>query len=315
VGIVVVNWNGADDTIACLDSLARLDYPRWRTYVVDNASSDDSALRIRAAHPESCLVQAERNLGYAGAFNLGCTRVLANGAEYIWLLNNDTTVEWDSLRALVEAAQELGAALYSPKILRADCPGELWYAGGYLEGNLKSHHRGRGEQDRGQYDRRSRVTWATGCALFLSAVVAHVLGPMDERYFLYLEDVDWCLSASARGIPTYFVPRARVYHGVSRSVDRLDPRLLRYYAWRNYYLLVFRHGTRRQRLRVYADLASRFVKIGLRQVYFPNFRHNSYYHARTRALVDFVRGRMGPAPASLCDGPLPPQRVLREIGV
>jgi len=293
VGVVVVNWNDAAATIACLDSLAATCGVACRAYVVDNASADGSAARIAAAHPAAVVVRSPVNLGFAGGCNLGVRRALADGVGWVWLLNNDATVEPDTAAALLAHARSAGPAILSPKIVYADRPGVLWSAGGYFDRALKSHHVGRDEPDRAQYDAPRTVDWASGCSLFFPAEVWRQVGPLDERYFLYLEDVDWCLRARRAGVPVRYVPAARVRHAVSRSVSRLGPARLWYYSWRNYYLLATRRGRWWQRLRAWADLASRFAKIAVRSAVDPACRHDPVYQARTRGLLDFVRGRFG----------------------
>jgi GT2 family glycosyltransferase len=311
VAVVLVNWNDAEATIACLDSVIAAGGPRVRCYVVDNASSDGSPARVRAAHPAAIPVAAPTNLGYAGGFNLGWQRALADGFDYLWLLNNDTTVAVDCLDRLLDADRQVGPALLSPKILYAARPDRVWYAGGRFDRRLKSYHIGQDEPDGGQYDDIREIEWATGCSLFCAAAVARRLGPMDERYFLYLEDADWCLRARRLGVPIYLAPAARVFHAVSQSVNQLPSPAVRYYAWRNYYLLAHRHGSWSQRLGAYGDLASRFLKIAVRQVFFPACRRDAGYQARTRGLIDFVRGRFGPAPLLAAD--VAERRPTREV--
>ena len=300
VGVIIVNWNGAEDTITCLRSLANVEEEtreeQTRAYVVDNGSTDDSVQAIKSRVVGVEVVEVGANRGYAGGFNAGRKRALADGVDFLWLLNNDTFVEPGALAALLDAAERLGPGIYAPKIVMRDRPDMLWFAGGTLAPHLKAHHKGRGERDLGQYDHLSTTAWATGCSLLVSSADAYALGPMDEDYFLYLEDVDWCLRARDLGIPTYFVPLARISHGVSRSVRHLDPRAVRYYAWRNYYMLVARHGSRREQLAASADLCLRLAKTAVRYSYFPNYPSNRLYQARTRALLDVVRGRVGPAP-------------------
>lgn len=295
IAIIIVNWNGADDTISCLHSLVRIGYSHLRLYVVDNASTDGSPARIRAAHADAHmqLLVAPVNLGYAGGVNLGVARALADGADYLWVLNNDVSADPDIVGHLLEAARDTEPAILSPKILYRARPTELWWAGGGIDRRLKSYHIGIGERDAGQHEVIRAIDWATGCSLFFSAATARRIGPMDERYFLYLEDVDWSLRARARGVPIVYVPAARLYHDVSHSTARLQSGHVWYYSWRNYYLLVLEHGHWWQRLRAATDLMSRFVKIGLRYAFFPAYRHDAYYHARTRGLIDFVRGRFG----------------------
>ncbi len=103
--IVILNWNGWRDTHACLGSLTGLTYPNSRGVVVDNASADGSEARLRALHPALTLLQSGANLGFAGGNNVGLRYALENGAEYVWLLNNDTLVEPDALTALVDKMQ------------------------------------------------------------------------------------------------------------------------------------------------------------------------------------------------------------------
>jgi len=294
VAVIIVNWNDAADTVACLDSLVGSCYPPRRVYVVDNASDDGSLDIIRGAHPEAEIIAAPRNLGYAAGFNLGRQRALAAGVAFLWLLNNDAIVEPCALAHLVEAALRHGPGIYSPLITSADASDSVWYAGGSLDWRLKSYHMRHAAGPDSDGGVRT-IAWATGCALFCSTEVARRVGPMDERYFLYLEDVDWCLTARAAGIPTRYVPAARIWHGVSRSVRRLDPGHLRYYAWRNYYLLVQRHGCWWQRMYGRANLAARFVKIGIRSALVASARRDPLYRARTRGLVDYALGRFGPA--------------------
>jgi GT2 family glycosyltransferase len=293
VALIVVNWNNASDTVRCLDSVAALRTAVWRTYVVDNSSSDGSPHVIRRRHPSAHVLASARNRGYAGGFNLARTRALEADVSHLWLLNNDTLVDPDSLDELLAAELQVGDAVFSPKILHAQRPNELWYAGGCLSWDLKTRHRGQGELDRGQYDDVHELAWATGCSLFCSAAVARRLGPMDERYFLYLEDVDWCLHARATAVPIYFVPNARVYHGVSRSVTLLPESDRAYYAWRNHYLLATSRGCWWQGLLARVDLGWRLGKTAVRQVLMPSSCRTPDYAGRTRGLIDFARGRFG----------------------
>ena len=105
VTIIVLNWNGRDDTLACLSSLSELDYPSYEIVVVDNGSGDDSVEAIRASFPRVTLVETGENLGYVGGNNLGLEYARAAKADYALLLNNDTEVAPDFVHMLVDAAQ------------------------------------------------------------------------------------------------------------------------------------------------------------------------------------------------------------------
>src|SRR3990172_1401868 len=122
VYIVVVNWNGWEHTVRCLDSLRLLDHPTHRVIVVDNGSTDGSLERIRAFDPDIELIESTKNLGFAGGSNIGIRLALERGADYLWVLNNDIVVEPDTLSALVSVARSrpgigvIGAAVRRPAV-------------------------------------------------------------------------------------------------------------------------------------------------------------------------------------------------------
>ena len=128
VTIVILNWNGASDTVACLRSCAHLvDRPAPAIVVVDNASTDESVPEIHGEFPATPVIEAPSNLGYAGGNNLGIRWALEAGSEYIWLLNNDTRVAPRALAELVDALRaDRGAAMAGSKILYDADPDRLW---------------------------------------------------------------------------------------------------------------------------------------------------------------------------------------------
>jgi len=131
VTIIVLNWNGGQDTLACLESLAQLDYPEFGVLVVDNGSTDGSLQAVQERFPEIPIIETGENLGYAGGSNVGLRWALDHGADYALLLNNDTVVAPDFLRLLVEAVgadPRIGIA--GPTICYYDRPEVIWSAGG-----------------------------------------------------------------------------------------------------------------------------------------------------------------------------------------
>jgi GT2 family glycosyltransferase len=131
VCISILNWNGAEKTIACLETVRALDYDNYTVIVVDNASRDESVARIRAAFPDVEVLQAETNLGYAGGHRLALEHVMDRGVDLFWVLNNDTTVRPDALSALVAAYQRWGDAIYGSVTLRADDELRVQFGGGW----------------------------------------------------------------------------------------------------------------------------------------------------------------------------------------
>jgi GT2 family glycosyltransferase len=227
VCIVLVNWNGWRDTVECVRSCASLDYRPFRVIVVDNGSTDDSAERLRAElgdRGDITLIETRANLGFAGGCNIGIRRALDDGAEYVWLLNNDTVVEPGTLSALTEVfAEQPSAGIAGSKIFYHDRPGVISSAGGRISPRLGlTTHIGDGEADAGQYDTVRDVDYVTGASLLVRASVVESIGPMDESYFLYWEEADWCERARTAGWRVLYAPASRVWHkvGASTATDK-----------------------------------------------------------------------------------------------
>jgi GT2 family glycosyltransferase len=293
VAVAVVNWNDLDTSMQCLASVREAS-PETILVLVDNGSDEDPRPRVQAECPEVHLVKLDANNGFAAGCNAGAAAAFAQGAEYLLLLNNDTTIDSGTLPALVRGAAAHPNSILAPKIVFADRPDVVWSAGGKVSGPmLRNEHLGDREPT-SKWDVPSRVDWATGCALFLSVGVFRRLGPMDEAYFLYLEDVDWCLRGAHIGIETWFVPEAVVRHEVSKMMRAPEwSDHVRYYAYRNRYRLAFRYGSVFTRPIVVADGVWTLAKAGIRSVTSSEHRHDKHYHVRTRAVLDFFRRRWG----------------------
>lgn len=219
IGVIILNWNGLEDTRACLRSLQDGSAPPHVFYVVDNGSTDGSAEAIAREFGDNVrLIRNRRNLLFAGGNNIGIRRALADGCDGVLLLNNDTVVQSGMLEAMRAAWVKTGEAVLCPKIYYAGSK-RFWYAGGTLKlHRALARHRGIGEADRGQYDVMGETDWATGCALFAPRAVFDRVGLLDEGFGLYAEDLDFCIRAKQAGFPVYYVPEAVVEHKVSASL-------------------------------------------------------------------------------------------------
>ena len=219
VHIIVLTWNGKQDTLDCLASLSKVTYPNFRTIVVDNASIDGTADAVRTGFPDVHLIVNDVNLRFAGGNNVGIAYALNDGADYVLLLNNDTVVDPDFLTALVTAAesdQRIGMA--GPKICYYDEPKVLWYAGGKIEwwkGWIT--HRGVRETDHGQYDVADETDYVTGCCVLVRRVAIEKAGILDEAFFIYGEDADWSVRVAREGFGLMYVPQAVIRHKLSVS--------------------------------------------------------------------------------------------------
>src|SRR5712691_2717467 len=150
VAVVVLTWNGEDDTLACLASLGRVEYDNLSVVVVDNGSADRTVLRVRTEFPEVAVLETGANLGFAAGNNVGIQHALDRGAEYVFLLNNDTEVDPELIRHLVDAAEpDASAGVLGPKVFFFSHRDRLWYAGGWVQRWAgASGHIGLGELDR-----------------------------------------------------------------------------------------------------------------------------------------------------------------------
>jgi GT2 family glycosyltransferase len=303
VAVVVVNWKETATTLDCLRSLRASRYPNVVIVAVDNGSPEDPTTILQCQAPGVEVVRLATNAGFAAGANAGARHAIELGADFLFFLNNDATIDRQTIPALLADSGAHPLSIHAPRIVYARDPGRIWSAGGSIVRPwMKNHHIGQDEPASG-HRRSRRVDWATGCAIFAPVAVYTGTGPFDEAFFLYLEDVDWCLRAAARGFPTRYVAHAVVRHAVSTTVrHHLPAAQLRYYAYRNYYRLAFRHAPVWARPLVALELLWTLLKTTLRWTGFPAYRHDRLYHARTRAIADFLRGRWGPAPLAVASG-------------
>jgi GT2 family glycosyltransferase len=235
VYVVILNWNGKEDTLACLRSLEPVWGDRTKGVVVDNGSSDGTPAAIRAAYPDMEVIETGVNLGYTGGNNAGLLHALGRGSDYIVLLNNDTVVDPSFIREMLEvAAASDRIGFVSPKIYFLDSPDLLWFAGAWFStwigyGRVTGYRK----RDRGQYDSPREIDRPCGCALLVSSSVCREAGLLDPGIFLYFDEVEWALRARKHGFKAYFAPKANVWHKVSSSVGGEGHPDAFYYGARN----------------------------------------------------------------------------------
>lgn len=225
VYIILLNWNGSHDTIPCVESLRQMTYPNYRVVVVDNASSDDSEERIRAACPDVTVLQSGANRGFAGGNNVGIRYALDQVADYVWLLNNDTLVRPDTLTALVARAEsDPQIGFVGSKILYAGQPNVVWFAGGtILPRNARGAHTPQDAPDDDKLPPAHEPGFLTGCSLLARAAAIRQIGVMPELYFLYYEEVDWQYTGRKAGWKIMFEPASVVLHKISNTAGNDSP--------------------------------------------------------------------------------------------
>lgn len=236
VAVVVLSWNGREDTLACLASLALLEAPAPVTIVVDNGSIDGTSDAVREAYPDVELVRTETNLGFAEGNNVGIRHALALGAGYVLVLNNDVEVDPGFIRSLVEeAGRRPDAGALCSKILYADPADLIWFAGASFDprSGYNGRQRGYRERDDGRFDGVVETDRACGAAMLVPRNVLEEVGVFDAELFFYSEDTDWSLRAHAAGYRHYVVPASRLWHKVSVTSGGENSPTTLYYGVRN----------------------------------------------------------------------------------
>ncbi len=219
---VLVNWNGWQDTNDCLASLRRQSYANLQVIVIDNGSTNDSVTRIREAHPWAQMVETGVNLGFPSGCNVGTRLAYEQGADYIWLLNNDTVAPPDTLSRLVETAQQnpaagaVGAILYyahDPSRVQAWGGGTLDLWSGYV-----SHYTAPASF-------QQEKTFFTGACLLLPRWVCEQVGIFFEGFFMYCDDADLCLRIHRAGHPLVIAQGTAILHREGASSPKRSPRI------------------------------------------------------------------------------------------
>lgn len=220
IGIVTVTYNSADVIDEFLSSLVGQTFTDWRLYVVDNASKDRTLERVRpkaAADARIIILDRPDNLGVAVGNNLGTRAALADGCETVLLLNNDTVFPADLLGEMRKQLDELDADMVIPKILYFDPPTKLWAAGGAFRPYraMANMHFGADEEDAGQYDTARRVDYSPTCCMLIRKSVFDRIGLMDENFFVYADDADFCYRAKIADLRLWYTPVPILFHKVS----------------------------------------------------------------------------------------------------
>lgn len=292
VGIVILNWRRPKDTLACLGSLARLDYPSFEIVVVDNGSGDGSPALIRERFPHVGMIENGCNLGFAAACNVGIGEVLRHGVDYVLLLNEDTEVAPDLVDILVRVAEaDPTIGILGPKIYYYDQTDRIWSAGGQVGRFGIPQHRCVDEVDQSAPDWVRDVDYVTGCAMLVRRQVIDLVGMLDERFFAYYEETEWCARARRAGFRVVYVPDARMWHKI-KMADRTASHSYLYLMARNRLLYLRCRGAHPGTILVAsADVLRTAASWWLR----PKHRAmRPFAGTLVRGVLDFVAGRFGP---------------------
>jgi GT2 family glycosyltransferase len=228
VSIVVLNWNGLQDTLICLESLMTVDYKFFEIILVDNGSIDGSQEKLQNLARQNSkvhLVLNSRNLGFSGGANIGIRKALDQKADYVLLLNNDTRVSPSFLTHLVRVAVSgPNIGILGPKVYYEGRESVLYCAGSRVIKALgQPLMRGLRQKDYGQYNQQEAVGFISGCCLLIKKEVIEKIGLLDEDYFAFFEDLDWNIRAQKAGYQSVYVPLSVIWHKGSNTIGFRSP--------------------------------------------------------------------------------------------
>lgn len=291
---VILNTNRRDDTIACLAALEKQTYPNHKIIVLDNASSDGSVQAIRESFPTVEIVALGTNQGYAGNNNVGIALALTQGADWVFILNEDTILAPDCLTRLIDVAgSDPHIGIVGPMVYHHDEPNIIQSAGGKMGRFWNAAHLAQNQPDAGHFNVARTVDWISGCAILVRRTVIEEVGALDERFFYYWEEVEWCLRTRKRGWRIVHVPQAKLWHkGVQRNYQPKPS--VTYYSVRNRFLMLRKH---RAGLSIWIVTWAQMLRTLVIWTVRPKWR-GMYEHRKAlwRGTADFLRHRWGQAP-------------------
>lgn len=228
--VIIPNWNGQELLEDCLKSLQNQSYKNFEIIVVDNKSSDQSVLYVTQNFPEVRIIKLNKNYGFAKAINEG---VKVSGAEYVIFLNNDTAVDKNWVKNLVECvASHNGIISVNSKLLNFYNKKIIDGVGILINEAGQAKSIGWQEEDHGQYEKEQYIFGATGGASLFKRLDFIKVGGFDENYFMYSEEVDFAFRAQFLGYKSIYCPKAIVYHKHKATAKKL-PQRIEYWQFRN----------------------------------------------------------------------------------
>jgi GT2 family glycosyltransferase len=236
IGVVTVTYNSGAVLLPFLRCVFEQTHKDFILFVVDNASSDDTLRLLDESGDERLRVICNTdNRGVAAANNQGIRAAIDAGCASVLLINNDTEFDAPLFSLLVEGLSRYDAEMICPKMMYFDEPNRIWAAGGTFQPWLgyRTAHFGAGEIDAGQHDRTRNITYVPTCCVLIKKDVFEKIGLMDERYFVYMDDVDFMYRAMKNGIRLIYMSEARLFHKIGRLTGGEDSPFTHRYCTRN----------------------------------------------------------------------------------
>lgn len=286
VSIIVLNYNRPADTIDCINSLLKNDYPSYEIIIIDNYSTDDSLNAFKTCFPDLSIYSTNENLGYTGGINFGILKAKEKKPDYILLINNDTIVEPDFLSHMVLEMENHPDAYASCCLILAEHDrNTIWYAGGKLIKwrGLAIHSLKDMPRSALSNTKTREVDFVTGCLILLRTSELDYVGLENELFFMYLDDIELSSRIITKGLKLLFVPKAVIYHKV---LNEKESPLKLYYSVRNRLLLIKEMNKNLDKL----IAGFYFITVISLKLFFWKFKNKKFYYAAKKGLDDYRNG-------------------------
>ena len=301
IALVIINWNKPEMTLDTIKSILKINCRQfdYQIFLVDNGSSDNSLeifQREYKNNPKIEIIENHSNLGFVGGNNVAIKHILKLNFNQILLINNDVIVDPDFLKNLVKYTpqyQLLGPKIYfapgyeyhNQRYQAKDKGHVIWFAGGQMDwNNIYGSHIGVDEVDNGQKDQiNDQIDFLTVCCLLVNRQVFETIGLLDEKFFMYLEDADFCQRAKIAGFKMAYIPTSKIWH-INSGSSKSGGDLHNYFLTRNRLLFGLRYGRFRTKLallkesliQLFDPSVSKWQKIGIKDFYFQKFNKGSW---------------------------------------
>lgn len=295
VSVIILSWNRKEDTLETIKSLLASNTKGFKleVLVVDNGSTDGSVEVLRKLPIK--LIELPQNMGFAGGNNVGMKDAIARGFDYIALLNDDTGVDKNLVKNMINQHKKYPkAGAISPKIYfakgfefqkrykRSELGKVIWYAGGDIDwANVYGSNHGVDQVDKGQFDKTYETDFATGCFVIYKAKALKKVGLYDERFFAYMEDADHAQRMKRAGWKVLYSPKGWLWHKVSQS-SGIGSELNDYFLTRNRMLFGMKYASLRTKFALIREsvklllIGRKWQKIGIRDYYLRRWGKGSW---------------------------------------
>jgi len=245
IGVVTVTYNSSDVITEFMESLVRQSQQEYVLYVIDNASRDDTLQKLAPYTQQLSMViiDNQENRGVAAGNNQGIKQALADSCTHVLLINNDIEFASELFSKLLTGMDANQCDMLVPKIFYHGEPQKIWFAGGHFD-NVKTYvniHEGYNEIDSGQFGEPRVIQYAPTCCMLIKPSVFEKVGLMDEKYFVYYDDTDFCIRALQQRQVLYFYPLATLKHKVSSLTGGGESDFALNYYMRNKVYFIRKH--------------------------------------------------------------------------